>query len=101
LVFHFQQPSAGLIQPVMQALPVGPLIRNCCAGSVFVFQRGGAGLGERIQDGVQLGADGGGEFACQVPHAVAALFQLHIAAVLLQLVINGFGAVRIGSIDHV
>ena len=42
-----------------------------------------------------------GEFACQVPHAVAALLQLHIPAVLLQLVINGFGPVRISSIDHV
>ncbi len=35
----------------------------------------------------------------QVPHAVAALLQLQMAAVLLQLVIDGFGPVRIGSID--
>ena len=35
-----------------------------------------------------------------MPHAVAALFQFQIAAVVLQLVIDGFGPVRIGSIDH-
>ena len=85
----------------MQPLPVGPLIRNCRAGSVFAFQRGGARFGERIQDRIELGADGGGEFACQVPHAVAALLQLQIPAVLLQLVINGCRAVRISSIHHV
>ena len=51
------------------------------------------------QDGVQLGADGVAEFALQVPHAVAALFQLEMAAVLLQLVIDGFGPVGVGSVD--
>ena len=61
---------------------------------------GGAGLVKRIQDGVQLGTHGVGEFAVELPHAVAALFQLQTPPVLLQLVIKGFGSVRIGGIDH-
>jgi hypothetical protein len=54
---------------------------------------------QRVEDRIQLGADGRSEFALQQPHAIAALFQVQIAAVLLQLVIDWFGSVGIGSID--
>ena len=36
----------------------------------------------------------------QVPHAVAALLQLHMPPVVLLVVVEGFGAVRVGSINH-
>jgi hypothetical protein len=45
-----------------------------------------------------LGTDGAGEFAVEMPHAVPPLFQFEVAAVLLQLVIDGFRSVRVGSI---
>ena len=44
--------------------------------------------------------EGVGESACQVPHAIPALLQLHIAAVLLELVINRLRPIRVGGIDH-
>ena len=59
-----------------------------------------AGFGQRIQDRIQLGTKNVGEPALEVPHAVAALLQLHIAPVLLRLVVNRFGPVGIGSVDH-
>ena len=58
------------------------------------------GLAERVQDGVQLGTHSVAEFALQMPHAVPALLEFQISAVLLQLVIDGFRPVRISSIDH-
>ena len=36
----------------------------------------------------------------QVPHAVAALLQLQMPPVVLLVVVKGFGAVRVGSINH-
>jgi hypothetical protein len=35
-----------------------------------------------------------------MPHAVAALLEFEVAAVLLQLIINGLRPVGVGSIDH-
>ena len=79
----------------MQPLPVGPFIRYL--GGIAVWSSMLRAVpGQRVQDRVQLGTDRGGESALQGPHAVAALLQLQIAAVLLQLVIDGFGPVRVG-----
>ena len=58
------------------------------------------GLAEWIQDRIELGAENVGEPALEMPHAVAALLQFHIAAVLLGLVVDRFGPVGIGSVDH-
>ena len=58
-----------------------------------------AGFGQRVQDRVQLGTDGVGESACEMPHAVPALLELQVAAVLLQLVIDGLRPVGVGGID--
>ncbi len=59
-----------------------------------------AGCRQRVQDRVQLGTDSVGESACEMPHAVAALLQLHIPPVLLQSIIDRFWAVGVGSSDH-
>ena len=59
----------------------------------------GVRLARRIQDGVER-TQSVGEFPRQVPHAVAALLQLHMPPVVLLVVVEGFGAVRVGSINH-
>ena len=57
------------------------------------------GLVKRVQDRIQLGTDSVGESAGEMPHAVAALLQFQIPAVLLQLIINGLRPVGVGSVD--
>ena len=94
LVGGFEEPGAGLLQRVVQALHVRPLVGDVDDGAVFIFDRGAAGFRQRVQDRIQLGTDGVGESACEMPHAVAALLQLQIAAVVLQLVIDGLRARR-------
>ena len=84
----------------MQPLHRRPCIRNRGEGAVGVLNAGVAGLGQRIQDRVQLGTENIGEPALEMPHAVAALLQFHKPAVLLQLVVNRFGPIRIGSVHH-
>jgi hypothetical protein len=79
----------------VQALAGGPLVGKLRSGAVFVVDAAGAGFGERVQDRVQLGAEGCGEAAFEVPHAVAALFEFDGAALLLVLVVYGFGAVSL------
>ena len=56
----------------------------------------GLGSGSRVE----LGADGGGEPAFQMPRAVAALFEFEVAPVVLQRVVDGFGAVGVGGVDY-
>ena len=46
-----------------------------------------------------MGTNGVAESACEMPHAVAALLQFEVAAVLLQLIINGVRPVGVGSVD--
>jgi hypothetical protein len=75
----------------------GAFIRDLDHGPGFVFDRSRAGCGEWVQDGVQLGTDGVAEPALQLPHAVAALCQLQMAPVLLQLVIDRFRPVGVGG----
>jgi hypothetical protein len=75
----------------------GAFIRNLDDGAGFVFESCAAWCGERIQDRVQLSTNRVGEPALQQPHAVAALVEFQIPPVLLQLVIDRFRAVRIGS----
>ena len=94
LIGGFEEPGAGLLQRIVQPLHRGPLVGDVDDGAVFIFDRGAAGFGQRVQDRVQLGTDGVGESACEMPHAVAALLQFQIAAVLLQLIIDGFAARR-------
>ena len=65
-----------------------------------VFDAAGPRFREWVQDRVELGTDGVGESACEMPHAVPALLQFDIAAVLLQLIINGLRPVGVGGIDH-
>jgi hypothetical protein len=84
------------VQPVYR----GPLVGDLGGVAVGVVDAAGAGFGEWVQDRVELGADSRAESAFQVPHAVAALFQLHTAAALLLLIINGFWAVGIGGIHY-
>ena len=67
------------------------------SGSSMLLLRGLAS-GSRIA--FSWAAENVGEPALEMPHAVAALLQLHIAAVLLGLVVNRFGPVGIGSVDH-
>ena len=100
LIGGFEEPGAGLLQRIVESLHVRPLVGDVDDGAVLIFDRGAAGFGQRIQDGVELGTDGVGESACQMPHAVPALLQLDIAPVLLQLVVDGFGPVGVGGIDH-
>jgi hypothetical protein len=76
-----------------------PFIRDLDHGPVWVFDRGAAWCGEWVHDGVELGTDGGGEFAVQLPHAVPPLCQLQMAPVVLQLVIDRFWAVGVGGSD--
>jgi hypothetical protein len=76
-----------------------PFIRDLDEVAVFVFDRGAAGCGEWVQDGVQLGTDGVAEPAVQLPHAVPPLVEFEMAPVLLQLVIDWFGPVGIGGGD--
>ncbi len=100
LIGGFEEPGAGLLQRIVQPLHVRPLVGDVDDGAVVIFDRGRAGFRQRIQDRVQLGTDSVGESACQMPHAVAALLQLHIAAVVLQLVVDGLWAVGVGRSDH-
>ena len=100
LVGGFEEPGAGLLQRIMQPLHLWPLVGDVDDGAVFIFDRGAAGFRQRVQDRVELGTDGVGESACQMPHAVAALLQLQVAPVVLQLIIDGFGPVGVGGIDH-
>jgi hypothetical protein len=58
----------------VEALPVVPLIGNLNRLAIDLH-RGGAGSGQGIQDGVQLGTDSVGEFAFQLPHPIPALFE--------------------------
>ena len=60
------------------------LVRGLASGSKIAFS---------------WAAEGCGEAAFEVPHAVATLFELHGAALLLVLVVYGFGAVGVGGID--
>ena len=76
-----------------------PLIRYLDDVAVLVFHRRAARCGEWVQDGVQLGAHGVAEFAVQLPHAVPPLFEFEMAPVLLQSIIDRFGAVGIGGSD--
>ena len=55
----------------------------------LVFHGGAAGFAQRVQQGVQLGTHGVAESALQMPHAVAALLEFQVAAVLLPLVVHG------------
>jgi len=89
LIGTFQHLAAHLIECVMHALPVGSLVGNLLRHPVDV-EFGSPRLGQGIQDGIQLCADGSAEFALQLPHAVAALLQLQMPTVLLQLIIDGF-----------
>jgi hypothetical protein len=82
----------------VEPLRLGAFIWDVDDGAVVVFDRGAAGCGERVHDGVQLRTDGVAEPALQPPHAVAALVEFEIAPVLLQLVIDRFGAVGVGGI---
>ena len=100
LVGGFQQLGAGLLQRVVQALHVRPLVGNVDDGAVLIFDRRGAGFRQRVQDRVQLGTNGVAESACEMPHAVPPLLQLQIPAVLLQLVIDGLRPVGVGGVDH-
>jgi hypothetical protein len=77
-----QQPAAGILEPIMQALPAKPLISNL-DGLAINLHSCRPGPGQRIQDGMQLGADSGGELAFQLPHAIPALPQLQMPTVLL------------------
>ena len=88
-----------LRQRVVQPLHLRPLIGNVDEGAVFIFDGATAGFRQRVQDRIQLGTDGVGESAGEMPHAVAALLQLQIPAVLLQLIIDGLRPVGVGSID--
>ena len=76
----------------MEALPVVPLISNL-NGPAINLDAGRPGPGQRIQDGMQLSADGVGEFAFQLPHTIAALPQLQMPAVVLHLLIDRCRAV--------
>lgn len=100
LILSFEEPGAGFFERIVQPLHLGTFIGDLDDVAVFVFDGAAAGCGEWVQDRVQLGTDGVGEPAVQMPPAVPALFQLHIAPVVLQLVIDGFRAVGVGSIHH-
>jgi hypothetical protein len=93
-----QQPPASIFEPVVQALPVVPLIRKL-NGLAINLDAARPGPGDRVQDGVQLGTDGVGEFALQLPHPIPPLPQLQMPAVLLQLLIDWPRAVRVDCID--
>jgi hypothetical protein len=84
----------------MQPLPVGPLIWDDGGVCVVVVDAAAARPAQRIQDGVELGTHGAGEFALQPPHAIPPLFEFEIAAVLLKLIIDRLRAVWIGGIHH-
>jgi hypothetical protein len=66
----------------------------------LIFDRGAAGCGQGVEDRGELGTDGVAESACEMPHAVAALVEFEVAAVVLQLVIDGLRPVGVGGIDH-
>ena len=100
LIGSFEQAGACLLQRIMQSLHLGPLVGNVDDGAVFIFDRAAAGFGQRVQDGVELGTDGVGESAGEMPHAVAALFEFEVAAVLLQLIIDRLRPVGVGGVDH-
>ena len=100
LVGGFEEPGAGLLQRIVQALHLRPLVGNVDDGAVLIFDRGAAGFRQRVQDRVQLGTDGVGESACEMPHAVPPLLEFEIAAVLLQLIIDRLRPVGVGGIDH-
>jgi hypothetical protein len=99
LVFGLQDSAADFIERIVQPLPRRAAIGDLGSGSVLAFDAAGAWFGEWFQDRVELGTDGVGESALQPPHAVAALFQLQVATVLLVLVIDRFGSVGVGRID--
>ena len=88
LIGGFEEPGAGFLQRIVQPLHLWPLVGDVDDGAVVILDRAAAGCRQRIQDRIQLGTDGVGESACQMPHAVAALLQLQIPAVLLQLIID-------------
>ena len=60
----------------------------------------GAGFRQGVQDRVELGTNGVAESTGEMPHAVPPLLQFEIAAVLLQLVIDGLRPVGVGGVDH-
>jgi hypothetical protein len=76
-----------------------PAVRNGGGSAVLVFDAAAAGSSKRIHDGFQLRTHRIGEFALQLPHAVAALLQLDAPTVLLQLIIDRFRPIGIGGVD--
>jgi hypothetical protein len=94
-----QQPPASIFEPVVQALPVVPLIRKL-NGLAINLDAARPGPGQRVQDGMQLGTDGVGEFAPQLPHPIPALPQLQMPPVLLQLLIDWGWALGADRVDY-
>ena len=83
----------------MHPLPVTPVIGNLDSLAIDLHSCG-AGPGQRIQHRMQLRADRIGESAVQLPHAIAALPQLHMPPVLLQLIIDRLRTIGVGSVDY-
>ena len=100
LVGGFEEPGAGLLQRVVQALHVRPLVGKVDDGAVLIFDRCAAGFRQRVEDRVELGAHGGAESTGEMPHAVPPLLEFEVAAVLLQLVIDRLRPVGVGGVDH-
>ena len=98
-VSQLQQAAAGILERIMHPLPVMPLIRNL-GGLPINLHRAGAWPSQRIQHRIQLRTDSVGELAFQLPHAVAALPQLQMPPVLLQLIIDQFRTVGVDRVNY-
>ena len=100
LIGGFEEPGAGFLERVVQALHVRPLVGNLDDGAVLVFDAAGPRFREWVQDRVELGTNGVAESTGEMPHAVPPLLEFDISAVLLQLVIDRLRPVGVGGVDH-